>query len=268
MRPFAPRWSYPRRMADSHAPRRVLRLAMWSGPRNISTAMMRSWEARGDTAVVDEPLYAHYLERTGLDHPGREEVLARHEADWERVAADLLGPVAPGATIHYQKHMSHHLLPSVGREWLDDPSFVHAFLVRDPGAMVTSLARALGRVPSLEETGLPQQVELFDRVRGRGPAPPVLDADEVLADPGGVLEAFCHRIGVPWTPRMLQWAPGRRATDGAWAPHWYASVEASTGFGPARPPCREDDVPVPLRDLVARCGEPYARLRAESQRTA
>jgi hypothetical protein len=236
---------------------------MWSGPRNISTAMMRSWASRGDTAVVDEPLYAHYLAETGLDHPGREAVLAAHDADWRRVSDALLGPVPGGLPIHYQKHMSHHLLPSVGRDWLDDPSFVHAFLVRDPAAMVVSLARALGRVPAVEETGLPQQIELFERVAdATGRTPPVLDSDEVLRDPGGLLAALCRRVGVPWTERMLRWAPGPRPEDGAWAPHWYASVEASTGFGPPREPLADAEVPAELREVVAACREPSARLRA------
>ena len=246
--------------ADPAAP---VRVAMWSGPRNISTAMMRSWEARGDAAVVDEPFYAHYLARTGLDHPGREAVLAAHESDWRQVVAGLLGPVPGGRPIHYQKHMSHHLLPSIGRVWLEDPSFVHGFLVRDPAAMVCSLARALGRVPELSETGLPQQVALFERIARRdGRAPAVLEAEAVLRDPAAALEALCFRIGVPWTPRMLHWSPGRRATDGAWAPHWYAAVEASSGFGPPRPPMDDAAVPADLRPVVAACREHHERLRA------
>ncbi|MHC4808934.1 MAG: sulfotransferase-like domain-containing protein [Planctomycetota bacterium] len=240
-----------------------VRVAMWSGPRNISTAMMRSWEARGDTAVVDEPFYAHYLAETGLDHPGREAVLASQDPDWRRVVAGLLGPVPGDRPIHYQKHMSHHLLPSIGRGWLDEPSFVHGFLVRDPAAMVCSLARALGRVPELPETGLPQQVELFEHfTRRHGRPPAVLESEEVLRDPAAALAAFCRRIGVPWTPRMLRWPAGRRSTDGVWAPHWYATVEASTGFGPPREPLPDAAVPGELRPLVAACREHHERLLA------
>ncbi len=242
--------------------RTPIRIAMWSGPRTISTAMMRSWEARGDAAVVDEPLYAHYLAETGLDHPGRAAILAAHESDWRRVVAELLGPVPGDRPIHYQKHMAHHLLPGVGRDWLDDASLVHAFLVRDPAAMVRSLARALGRPPRLEETGLPQQLELAERIAaaGGGP-PPVLDSDAVLRDPAGVLAAFCRRVGVPWTERMLSWSPGPRATDGAWAPHWYASVEASTGFGPPGEPVDPALLPPELRRVVEACRGPHERLR-------
>src|SRR5512135_27315 len=142
----------------------VLRLAMWSGPRNISTACMRSWGNREDTVVVDEPFYAHYLRATGLDHPGREEIIARHEPDWRRVVDALLAPQPPGVRIQYQKQMSHHLLPHMGREWLD--AMTHAFLIRDPRAMIASLDAKLGTFDLLA-TGLPQQVEIFEHVAER-----------------------------------------------------------------------------------------------------
>lgn len=237
-----------------------IRLAMWSGPRNISTAMMRSWEARGDAAVSDEPLYAHYLVETGLDHPGRDEILAAHDADWRRVTDAMIGPVPGERPVWYQKHMSHHLLPDVGRDWLD--AVTQAFLVRDPASMVVSLARALGRTPAPEETGLPQQLEMFERAAdAAGAVPPVLDAADVLSDPAGTLEAFCRRVDVPWTPRMLAWEPGPRETDGAWASHWYATVEASTGFGPPREPLDPNEVPPELRPIVDAVTPAYERMR-------
>ncbi|HEX6984335.1 MAG TPA: hypothetical protein VF170_03110, partial [Planctomycetaceae bacterium] len=139
-----------------------LRLAVWSGPRNISTAMMRSWGNRSDTVVVDEPLYAHYLKVTRLPHPGADEVLAHHESDWRKVAEFLTGPVPGGKRIFYQKHMAHHLLPEIGRDWLS--RLTHVFLIRDPKEMLTSLMKVLPE-PRVEDTGLPQQVELFERVR-------------------------------------------------------------------------------------------------------
>ena len=139
----------------------VLRLAMWSGPRNLSTAFMRSWENRGDTIVIDEPFYAHYLKVTGLDHPGRDEIIAHHDTDWRRVADSLLAPVPSNIRVFYQKQMSHHLLPHMGREWLD--SVTHAFLIRDPSAMLASLGEKLSNFDLLA-TGLPQQVEIFEHV--------------------------------------------------------------------------------------------------------
>ena len=235
-----------------------IRVAMWSGPRNLSTALMRSWGSRPDTAVVDEPLYAVYLTKTGLDHPGRDDVLASQPTDWETVAATLSGPIPAGASIWYQKHMAHHLLAHVGRVWLDDPSFRHAFLIRDPAAMVVSLDKVM-QDPTLADTGLPQQVELFDRIAQRdGAAPPVIDASDVVRDPASALGALCARLGVPFDAAMLSWAPGPRATDGVWAEHWYASVERSTGFAPPR--AEAADVPVRLAPLVDACRRLYDTL--------
>lgn len=212
-------------MADSARP---LRLAMWSGPRNVSTAFMRSWENRPDTVVVDEPFYAHYLQATGLDHPGRDEVIANQETDWRRVVDGLLAPLPPGVTICYQKQMSHHLLPHMGREWLGHVS--HAFLIRDPAPVLASLGEKLGEF-ELEATGLPQQVEIFEHVhRTTGRVPPVVDSADLLAAPGPMLRALCAALGIPFSERMLAWPPGRRATDGVWAKYWYERVERSTGF--------------------------------------
>ncbi|MEM8600263.1 MAG: HAD family hydrolase [Bacteroidota bacterium] len=212
-----------------------LRIAMWSGPRNLSTALMRSWGSRADTAVVDEPLYAHYLATTGLHHPGRDDILASQPTDWRAVAAHLSGPIPGGAAIYYQKHMAHHLLPSVGRAWLDAPSFRHVFLLRDPAAMLASLVQVLGPAVRVEDTGLPQQVELFRRIADRdGAPPPVVQARDILADPPAMLRVLCTVLDVPFDPAMLAWEPGPRPTDGVWATHWYAAVERSTGFGPPR----------------------------------
>ena len=247
-------------MADSARP---LRLAMWSGPRNVSTAFMRAWENRPDTVVVDEPFYAHYLQATGLDHPGRDEVIAQHETDWQRVVERLLGPLPPGVEVFYQKQMSHHLLPHIGREWLD--AMTHAFLIREPAPMLVSLGEKLGDF-DLEATGLPQQVEIFEHVlRTTGRVPPVVDAADLLAAPERMLRALCTALGIAFSERMLSWPPGRRATDGVWARHWYERVERSTGFETAEPS------PVPrlggrAADLEARCRPMYQRLHAHRLR--
>ena len=230
----------------------MLRLAVWSGPRNISTALMRSWGNRADTYVVDEPLYAHYLKVTRAPHPGIDEVLAHHEADWRKVAEFLTGPVPGGKAIFYQKHMSHHLLPEIGREWLS--RLTHVFLIRDPREMLTSLMKVLAE-PRVEDTGLSQQVELFERVwQETGAVPPVFDAKEILDAPEPMLRAMCASVGVPFDEAMLSWPPGRRETDGVWAPHWYANVEASTGFAPYDP--RPAEVAERLRWL-ADAARPY-----------
>ena len=229
---------------------------MWSGPRNISTALMRSWESRGDTSVWDEPLYAHYLRETGVDHPGREEVIRCHEADWRTVVERLLGPVPDGKLIFYQKHMAHHLLPHIDRDWLDQVR--NAFLIRHPGEMLTSLARVTP-TPTVEDTGLPQQWEIFERVAARrGAPPPVVDARDILEAPEKLLSRLCEALGVPFKGAMLSWKPGRRASDGVWAKHWYAAVEASRGFQPYVP--KMDPLPERLADVHAECESIYRRL--------
>lgn len=241
----------------------TVRIAMWSGPRNISTAMMRSWGSRADTAVSDEPLYAYYLKTTGLDHPGRDEVIAHHEADWRKVVAYLTGPIPGGKPIWYQKHMSHHLLPEVSRDWL--ALLVNCFLIRDPTEMLVSLAKVTPN-PRLEDTGLPQQWELFESERDRtGLIPAVIDAKDVLLNPRNQVAALCSSIGVPFDESMLRWEPGPRPTDGIWASHWYAAVEKSTGFEPYR--ARTEPVPDRLRPMFAQCEELYRRLHAYRLRT-
>jgi hypothetical protein len=233
-----------------------MRIACWSGPRNISTALMRSWGSRPDTVVCDEPLYAHYLKVTGIAHPGAEEVIRCHEPDWEKAVAWITGPIPGGKAIFYQKHMAHHMLPQIGRDWL--PALAHVFLIREPREMLTSLIKNLPQ-PTLSDTGLPQQVELFEAERERtGNVPPVLDARDVLEDPRGVLSRLCDALGVPFLEAMLSWEPGPRATDGVWAKHWYAAVERSTAFQPYAP--KADPVPPELTDLLARCEALYSQL--------
>lgn len=236
----------------------VIRIAMWSGPRNVSTALMRSFGNRADTLVVDEPFYAHYLQTTGLEHPGRDEVIARHDTDWQRVADSLHAPLPPGLTVHYQKQMSHHLLPHMGRRWLH--GLRHAFLIRDPREMLLSLDQKLGRI-RVEDTGLPQQVEIFDAFASRdATAPPVIDASDLLRNPRGILSALCLRLGIPFDARMLSWPTGTRPTDGVWARHWYEQVERSTGFAPWRP--RTGELGPHLAEVEAACRPLYERLRA------
>jgi Sulfotransferase domain len=223
-----------------------LRLAIWSGPRNISTAMMRAWENRGDCAVVDEPLYAHYLAHSGLDHPGREEIIASGETDWRKVAARLTGPVPEGKAIWYQKHMAHHLLPHIGRGWLAELS--HAFLIRDPREVLLSYLKSRPTVTA-EDIGVVQQLEIFEYVRQiSGQTPLVIDAGEFLQAPESQLRSLCARLGIAFTPRMLSWPAGPRASDGIWAPYWYQAVQRSTGFEPYR--VSERRVPDAWRNVI------------------
>jgi hypothetical protein len=210
----------------------ALRIAAWSGPRNISTAMMRAWENRGDCAVSDEPLYAHYLAATGLDHPGRDEVIAAGDTDARRVSAMLTGPVPGGRPLWYQKHMSHHLLAGLPTAWV--LGLNNVFLIREPALVVASYIRSRADVVA-DDIGLQQQARLFDTVAQHlGHAPPVIDAERFLRDPRSQLERLCAQLGVAFSERMLHWPAGPRASDGVWAPHWYAAVWKSTGFEPWR----------------------------------
>jgi hypothetical protein len=230
----------------------VRRVAMWSGPRNISTAMMRSFGSRSDTVVVDEPFYAHYLAVTGLDHPGRDAILASQPNRWQDVVAALTGALPTGVAVHYQKHMAHHLLPGMGRAWLGE--LTHAYLIRDPAQVVASYARVRGE-PTLSDLGYPQQVEIF-----RAHGGPVVDAADILRDPAAMLRRLCAALDLDFHPAMLRWRPGPRATDGVWAPHWYGAVEASTGFAPYDP--APADVPDRLRALVEAARPYYDELAA------
>ncbi len=233
-----------------------IRIAIWSGPRNISTAMMRAWGNRPDTIVCDEPLYAHYLLKTSVDHPGREEVLAHHENDWRKVVPRLTGPIPNGIRIHYQKHMAHHLLPEIDRGWLRQ--LMHGLLIRHPTEMLTSLAKFLP-TPRLSDTGLPQQLEILQLIETTtGRAPPIIDARDVLENPRRMLELLCAEFGVEFSDSMLSWPSGRRSTDGIWAKYWYAAVENSTGFEPYRP--KPEPVPEQLKGLLEECMQYYEPL--------
>ena len=236
----------------------TLRIAMWSGPRNLSTAMMRSFGSRADTFVTDEPFYGCFLKETGLDHPMRDEVIASMDCDWRSVMDKLSGDPPEGSPIWYQKHMWHMMVGPVGYE--DFAGFRHAFLIREPERMIASYLKKR-EAARFEDFGLEKQAEFFEREADRlGHAPPVIDANDVLANPEGVLSKLCAALGIPWDPAMLSWKPGRRDTDGPWAPHWYGAVEKSTGFG--RPETDPVELPADAQEIADRCRPYYERLAA------
>lgn len=230
---------------------------MWSGPRNISTAMMRSWGNRPDTFVCDEPLYAHYLLSKGItNHPGYEVTIAHHETDWQKVVAWLTGSIPEGKSVFYQKHMAHHVLPEMSLEWIDE--LTNCLLIREPREMLTSLLEFLPE-PRLEDTGLPHQLWLFEHFRKtQGRTPPILDARDVLSDPARILGQLCEVVGVEFHPSMLSWEPGLKSTDGAWAPFWYDKVAETNSFGTYRP--KAVAVPDKMLPLLAECEAIYKRL--------
>jgi len=214
-----------------------MRIAMWSGPRNLSTALMYAFAQRGDCAVVDEPFYAAYLAATGIGHPMRAEIVAAGEPDPHRVAAALSGPIPAGRPHFYQKHMTLHLLPGFPRGWMHDCR--HVFLIRHPARVVASYA-AKREAPTLDDIGFVQQAALYDEVAGWADAPPaVIDSADIRTDPAGMMRALCAALGLGYAEAMLSWPRGGLAEDGVWAPVWYGAVHASTGFAGAEGPLPE-----------------------------
>jgi len=235
---------------------KVVRIAMWSGPRNISTAMMRAWGNRDDTVAIDEPFYAYYLKVTGIEHPGADEVIATGDTDWRKVVAHLAGPVPNSKQIFFQKQMTHHLFPEIDREWLG--TVTNCFLIRDPREVINSYIKKR-EDPALEDLGFVQQAEIFDFVRTRANGtPPVVDAKDVLQNPERTLRLLCEAVGVEFSASMLSWSPGLRDTDGIWAKHWYGEVAKTTSFQPYH--ATQHEVPQRFGEIYDLCHRHYQLL--------
>ena len=235
-----------------------MKIAMWSGPRNLSTAMMYSFAARGDCAVWDEPFYAAYLKATGLSHPMGDAVIAAGEPDPVRVGAACTGPNPQGQSLFYQKHMTHHMIPEFDRTWMR--SVANVFLIRHPARVVASYQQKREE-PTLADLGFVQQAEIFDQVADwLGHAPVVIDSADIRENPQVMLERLCRALGIPFTQKMLHWPAGPKPFDGAWASHWYNAVHRSTGFDSAEGPL--PTVPAEYARLVDLALPYYERLRA------
>jgi hypothetical protein len=239
----------------------VVRLAMWSGPRNISTAMMRAFENRLDTVVLDEPLYAAYLARTGIEHPAREAVIASQPADVSTAVAGLSAPLPPGRPVHYAKHMAHHISPDMDLQWT--LRFRNVVLIRDPVEVVASYVRTRETCEP-DDIGLAEQAWLLGLWDEHELEVPILDAGDVLRAPEAHLRWLCDWVGIHFSARMLSWPPGPRASDGVWASHWYAAVWASSGFAPWRP--RETTLSDHDAAVAEACRPMYAALHARRVR--
>lgn len=233
-----------------------MKIAMWSGPRNLSTAMMYSFAARGDCAVIDEPFYAAYLKATGLDHPMRDRIIAAQSTDHEEVLEQICGAVPRSLPHYYQKHMTQHMLPNTPRGWMK--GFTNIFLIRHPARVIASYG-AKRENPTLEDIGFVQQEELFDEVENQHGHPVVIDSTDIRKDPETKLSQLCDAIGLPFTPRMLTWPSGGRPEDGVWAKHWYGAVWSSTGFASAEGPLPQ--VPDHLQDVLKAALPSYNRLK-------
>jgi hypothetical protein len=235
-----------------------MKIAMWSGPRNLSTAMMYAFAARGDCAVWDEPFYAAYLAKTGIDHPMRDTIVATDDTDPTRIAAACMGPTPDGKALHYQKHMTLHMIPEFDRGFMRH--LTNVFLIRHPARVVASYSQKR-EAPTLPDIGFVQQAELFDQVAGwTGRTPLVIDSADIRANPQESLEKLCTALGIPFTENMLHWPAGPKSYDGVWAPHWYNAVHASTGFGDPEGPL--PTLPAEYAPLVEQALPHYQRLAA------
>jgi hypothetical protein len=235
-------------------------LAMWSGPRNISTAMMYSFANRGDCEAWDEPFYGFSLKTKGNDHPMREEIIAAMETDWDRLVTKCTTPSAK--PLLYQKHMTHHMLDGYDRSFIR--TLTNAFLIRDPARVLASYTQKWAEV-DLRAIGFIEQAEIFDMVAQQvGHAPPVIDSDDVLADPRGVLSKLCEACGIAFDEAMLKWSKGPKPCDGVWAPHWYNAAWESEEF--STPAKKTVALPPALQRIAEEAQPLYERLKAHAIR--
>ena len=233
-----------------------IRIAMWSGPRNISTAMMYSFDNRNDTIAIDEPFYAHYLQKTAVDHPDSKLVIQAGETDWQIVANRISAGPTGEAKIYYQKHMAHHLFQDMHGDWMK--SLTHCILIRDPREVLLSLSKKIDNIDA-RSTGIPQQVELLETLQSlTGQNPPIIDSRDILENPQGMLSSLCQSIDIPFDELMLSWKPGPRECDGIWAPHWYNAVWKSNGFTKYR--ARHGELSQELEEVYSECKGYYEKL--------
>lgn len=238
----------------------TVRIAMWSGPRNISTAMMRSFGSRGDCAVTDEPFYGAFLKQSREPHPMAAETIADMDCDWDSVTATQSGEVPGGRPVWYQKHMPHHMVGPISIA--DFPDHRHAFLIRAPERVVASY-RNKNELRTAEMLGFRRLREYFEHeIDRKGSAPPVVDSDDILRDPAGVLARLCERLGIAWDEAMLSWEKGPHPEDGIWGQHWYDKVNASTGFGP--PPSALPELDGPYLEVAKACRTDYEALKVHA----
>lgn len=230
-------------------------IAMWSGPRNISTALMRSFENRPDTVVSDEPFYAHYLQKTGVDHPMRKEIMAKGNTMWNSVVAEITGPIPGENKVWYQKHMSQHNFPGKDLQWTQ--KLKNCILIRHPKDVILSYSQKY-EITSIFQLGYPQQIALFNMLNRSGSSPLIMDAEDVLKNPKKMLNFLCNKLNIPFYKEMLYWPAGSRESDGIWGQHWYGSVEASTGFHPYIQ--KKRGLPSKYRDIYTVCMGNYEKL--------
>ena len=230
-------------------------IAMWSGPRNISTALMRSFENRPDTIVEDEPFYAHYLDKTGYNHPMREEILNSQSTNWNKIAKRLTAEIPQNKDVWYQKHMAQHNLPNCSLDWTQN--ITNCILIRNPKEVIYSYTKKF-ELTSAEQIGFPQQLKLFNELKKKQSRPIVIDSKDILINPKGLLSKLCNKINIPFYEEMLFWPKGRRESDGIWAEHWYKNVENSTGFNSYNP--KKIELEKKYKQILDECYFIYSEL--------
>ena len=235
-----------------------IRIAMWSGPRNISTAMMRSFENRDDTSVVDEPFYAYYLSQTDLDHPGRKEVLESQSTNWDNVVNFITGDIPNEKMIWYQKHMVHHIIDDKNIEWVK--YFNNLFLIRHPKDVIISYSKQ-SPINGIKDLGYPQQIKLFKKIKKiTGDYPVVFNSKDILSDPKKYLRKICELLKINFSNKMLSWPKGSRKTDGVWSPYWYKNVIKSSSFKPYKK--SNESIPKEYNGLLEECLQCYDYLNS------
>ena len=233
----------------------MTKIAMWSGPRSISTALMRSFENRPDTFVSDEPFYASYLHETKIEHPFHEEVIAKGNTNWNSVSNEITGPIPKGKNIWYQKHMAQHNLPGKDLKWIWKMDNI--LLIRHPKEVILSYIKKY-ELLSISQIGYSQTIEIFNMLKDGGKSPLILDTRDILENPYGLLKGLCNRLDIPFYKEMLSWPKGKRETDGIWRKHWYGNVEKSTGFHPYTE--NDDSLPDKYEGLFTECMDSYQQL--------
>ena len=232
------------------------KIAMWSGPRNISTALMRSFENRPDTEVIDEPFYAFFLKHTKIKHPIYNEVIDTYDSSWDKVANRLIGANPNNNNVWYQKLMTHHWVNNESLDWTKNVT--NCFLIRDPKKVIKSYLKIHKDInPDL--IGLPQQLHIFKYIMSKtNKIPLVISSEDILKNPKLMLEKLCNLLGIPFLEQMLEWPKGPRESDGIWGGYWYKNVVKTTSF--AKPLHLEEEFPDDYNALLNECMNYYNEI--------
>ena len=233
-----------------------IKIGMWSGPRNISTALMRSFENRLDTTVIDEPFYAYFLKKTGIKHPVYKKVIDSYSTSWDHIANNLIGPIPDGKNIWYQKLMTHHWLKGEPLDWVK--SIHNCFLIRHPKKVIISYLKIHNQI-NPELIGLPQQLHIFNQVvKKTNKIPIVISSEDILKNPKLMLSQLCDLLEIPFSNQMLEWPEGTRDTDGIWSKYWYQNVVKTTSF--SQPKNNKEELPNQFTEVLEECMYYYQKM--------